>query len=55
MISDLRASGYSRYLEEMKMDKIREYERRKAEIEATATSYEEYKERIEKLIRELRL
>ena len=37
------------------MDKIREYERRKAEIESTATSYEEYKERIEKLIRELRI
>ena len=37
------------------MDKIREYERRKAEIEATATSCEEFKERIEKLIRELRI
>lgn len=37
------------------MDKLREYERRKAEIEATATSYDEYKERIQKLIKELRL
>ena len=36
-------------------NRIREYERRKAEIEATATSYEEYKERIERLIRELRV
>lgn len=32
-----------------------EYERRKAEIERTATSYEEYKERIEKLVKELRI
>lgn len=37
------------------MDKLREYERRKAEIEATAKSYDEYKERIQKLIKELRL
>lgn len=32
-----------------------EYERRKAEIERTATSYEEYKKRIEALIKELRI
>lgn len=37
------------------MDKDREYEIRKAEIEATATSYEEYQERIKKLVEELRL
>ena len=37
------------------MDKIREYEKRKAEIEQTATSYEEYKERIEALIKELKV
>lgn len=36
-------------------NRIREYERRKAEIEATATSYEEYQERIKKLVEELRI
>jgi hypothetical protein len=36
-------------------NRIREYERRKAEIEATATSYEEYQERIKKLAKELRI
>lgn len=37
------------------MDKVREYERRKAEIEQTAQTYEEYNERIKKLIKDLRL
>lgn len=36
-------------------DKTREYERRKAEIEATATTYEEYQERVKALARELRI
>ena len=36
-------------------EKYREYERRKSEIEQTAQSYEEYKERVEELIKELRL
>lgn len=37
------------------MDKLREYERRKAEIEATAQSHEEYTERIQSLVKELRI
>lgn len=37
------------------MDKDREYEIRKAEIEATATSFDEYQERVKKLVEELRI
>lgn len=37
------------------MDKYVEYERRKAEIEQTAQTYEEYAERIAALIKELRI
>lgn len=37
------------------MDKYVEYERRKAEIEQTAQTFEEYKERIAALIKELRI
>lgn len=36
-------------------DKIREYERRKAIIEQTAETYEEYVEQIKALIKELRV
>lgn len=36
-------------------DKIREYERRKAIIEQTAETHEEYVERIKALVKELRV
>ena len=37
------------------MDKIRQYEKEKAEIERTATSYEEYNARIMELIKRLKI
>lgn len=37
------------------MDKIRQYEREKAEIERTAASYEEYNARIMELIKRLKI
>lgn len=37
------------------MDKIRQYEKEKAEIERTAASYEEYNERIMELIKRLKI
>ena len=36
-------------------NKYIEYERRKSEIERTAQTYEEYKERVEALVKELRI
>ena len=37
------------------MDKIRQYEQEKAEIERTAESYEEYNERIMELVKRLKI
>lgn len=37
------------------MDKLRQYEREKAEIERTATSYEEYNARIMELVKRLKI
>lgn len=36
-------------------DRLRRYEQGKATIEATATSFDEYQERVKKLAKELRI
>lgn len=36
-------------------ERLREYERQKSQIEATASSYEEYKRRIAELVKRLKI